>query len=85
MTNILQDLKVKIKADGSSYGALRKPPSWYGYKQIKQFLAEARGQFVAKGQAAWVSIRLKADLANQHKRLVCDGRWLKVKALLEGD
>ena len=43
----------------------------------KQFLAEARGQFVAEDHAAVVSIRVNADLSGKYS----DGRSLKVQLL----
>ena len=77
-------VKVIVKANGSFYGALHTPPAGPLAKYMKSYLAEVRGLFVANGQAAQVSVRLKyLDYRSANNSFTCDGRWLKFRAPLE--
>ena len=77
-------VKVTVRADGSFYGALHTAPAGPLSKYMKIYLAEVRGSFVAKGQAAQGSVRLKyLDYRSANNSFTCNGRWIKFHAQRE--
>ncbi len=71
--------RVAIKADGSFHGVAEP---WKGWKGVKYYVVEMRGQFVSGGDSVRVSVRQKSLVQTPDHWMRCDGRWLTFRACL---